>query len=143
MYKVFLVLGKFPLVDVDGVTPFRVTAKSLTAYRNASFAIAPACKVFPAVILTAVVVVGVLTVSSAKPPVTLPKFIHSENAATELKEPHLGVEVNPEPSANTVPSSCRYHELNALPVMLATSAARVTVAVVVGIYEDTKAAMVL
>ena len=35
-------------------------------------------------------------------------------------------------AANTVPSSCRYHELNALPVMLQTSALRVTVAVVVG-----------
>ena len=36
------------------------------------------------------------------------------------------------PSANTVPSSCRYQELKFAPVMLATSAARVTVAEVVG-----------
>jgi type III secretory pathway component EscS len=83
-------------------------------------------------ILTAVVVVGVLTVSSAWPLVTLPKFIHSENDAIELKAPHLAVVVSTEPSANTVPSSCRYHPENALPVILATSAARVAVASVVG-----------
>ena len=34
--------------------------------------------------------------------------------------------------ANPVPSSCRYQEENALPVLLATSALRVTAAVVVG-----------
>jgi hypothetical protein len=31
MYKVFLALGRFPLVDVAGAAPFRVTAKSFTA----------------------------------------------------------------------------------------------------------------
>ena len=37
-----------------------------------------------------------------------------------------------DPSTYKVPSSCRYHELNAVPVMVATSAALVAAALVVG-----------